>query len=196
MPSGNFLIPIFIPLLSALDTINPLGYIFHMRWDLWIIPAVAILHISEEFILPGGFLRFIRQNVPRLSEHITVSWVVLVNSLFVALCIAGVLLWEYLPPFTVSVAGLLFINAILHITASIKKHSYSPGLFTSVVLYIPTSVYVYYLYHQRGHLTVLAIIVSIVLAMIYQATPLGLILLVKYVTPKRRGRNDNNRKDP
>ena len=38
---------------------------------------------------------------------------------------------------TIAVASVLFINGLLHILGSVVTGTYSPGLFTSVILYMP-----------------------------------------------------------
>ena len=103
----------------------------------------AILHVGEEYFYPGGFLEFGRKNVPKLKQRITVKMAVIVNGLFLLLCAAGVLLAEDYPEFALSIAGLVLVNGLLHIFSSILIRSYAPGLITSILLYLPISIYIF-----------------------------------------------------
>jgi len=43
--------------------------------------------------------------------------------------------------FSMSVAGLLFINGLMHIIGCIRVKGYAPGVITGALLYVPLSVY-------------------------------------------------------
>jgi hypothetical protein len=103
----------------------------------------SILHVAEEYFYPGGFLEFGIKNVPKLKQRITVKMAVIVNGLFLLLCGAGVLLAEDYPKFALSIAGLVLVNGLIHIFSSIFIRSYSPGLITSILLYVPVSIYIF-----------------------------------------------------
>jgi hypothetical protein len=107
------------------------------------ILIAAILHITEEFFYPGGFVKSAKTIFPRLADRITGRKVLVINSLFVLLCISGILLANNYPRFTLSIAGLIFINGWAHVIGSIIKRSYSPGLITSLAIYIPLSVLIF-----------------------------------------------------
>ena len=107
------------------------------------ILASAFLHVTEEYIYPGGFLKWAKKNVPRLENRITVKMAVIVNGLFLLLCIAGVLFGGKYPLFALSIAGLILVNGIIHVLSSIVTKSYSPGLITGTILYIPLSIYLF-----------------------------------------------------
>jgi len=103
----------------------------------------AVLHVTEEYVYPGGFMEWARKNAPRLANRITVKMAVIVNGLFLLLCFAGVLFGGRYPMFALSIAGLILVNGIIHVLSSIATKSYSPGLITSLALYIPYSVYTF-----------------------------------------------------
>jgi hypothetical protein len=72
----------------------------------WLLVAAG-LHLIEEYVYPGGFLRWIRSAVgfaPNLAEA------VLINAAFLALVAAPVVASPG-PIFTLSVPGLLLTNA-------------------------------------------------------------------------------------
>jgi hypothetical protein len=104
---------------------------------------VSILHITEEFFYPGGFLAWTKKNALRFANRLNVRMAVIINGLFLLLCAAGVFFGGRFPMFALSIAGLVLVNGTEHLTASIIKRSYSPGLITSIVFYIPISVYIF-----------------------------------------------------
>jgi hypothetical protein len=108
--------------------------------------ASAILHVIEEFFYPGGFLKFAKKNAYRIANRITVRMAVIVNGLFFLLCTAGVFFGGRFPMFALSIAGLILVNGTAHLISSIVKRSYTPGLITSIVFYIPLSVYIFILF--------------------------------------------------
>jgi hypothetical protein len=73
----------------------------------------------------------------------TPAFFILVNALLLTLCATagifsasprGVALW-------LTVAALSAANAIFHVYGSIASHSYSPGIITAVLLYLPLALY-------------------------------------------------------
>ncbi len=131
----------------------------------------AILHVAEEYFYPGGFLEFGRKNVPKLKQRITVKMAVIVNGLFLLLCGAGVLLADDYPKFALSIAGLVLVNGLLHIFSSIFIKSYAPGLITSILLYLPLSIYIF----VNNNLSPIEIIIFISYGILYHlAVPLFL----------------------
>jgi len=103
----------------------------------------AVLHVIEEYIYPGGFMEWAGEKIPRVADRITVKMTVIVNGIFLLLCFAAVLFGGRYPMFALSIAGLILVNGIIHVLSSIVTKSYSPGLITSLVLYIPFSVYLF-----------------------------------------------------
>lgn len=112
------------------------------KFSIYILIA-AILHISEEFFYPGGFLKWIKKNLPGAGKRFNVKLAVIVNGLFLLLCAAGVLFAENYPEFALSIAGLVLVNGFLHIFSSVFTKSYSPGLITSLIFYLPVSIYIF-----------------------------------------------------
>ncbi len=107
------------------------------------ILASAVLHVTEEYFYPGGFLNWAKKIIPRFAGRLTVKMAVVVNSLFLLLCIAGVLWGGKYPMFALSIAGLILANGVLHFISSIATKSYSPGLITSLIFYIPLPIYIF-----------------------------------------------------
>jgi hypothetical protein len=114
-----------------------------MNW-LYAAPFVAAcLHITEEFFLPGGFAEWDRRYRPEFAGSITSRLHIIVNVLLLVVCYdvfatreksIGPLLW-------ITVAGIVFSNALWHLRGAWKTRSYSPGMATGTLLYIPMTVY-------------------------------------------------------
>ncbi len=116
-----------------------------MDW-LYAAPLVAAcLHITEEFFFPGGFADWDRRYRPEFARSITSRLHIIVNVLLLVICYdvfatrhmpIGPLLW-------LSVAAIVFTNALWHLRGAWRTRSYSPGMATGTVLYIPMTIYGY-----------------------------------------------------
>ena len=112
----------------------------------WIFPSLfvaALLHVVEEYYVPGGFLEFVRRFGTRMAEQLTVPVAVVVNGLFLVLALLAALLWRGYPVLSLSIAGLLLVNALIHVAGSLRAKAYAPGLVTAVILYVPLSLAVF-----------------------------------------------------
>jgi hypothetical protein len=117
---------------------------------------VASLHICEEFIYPGGFAAWYRRYKPGRIASITPRFLVVVNGLLLIACYdvgvlgpspSGVALW-------LTIMALLAANAGWHVVGAVKTHSYSPGLVTGLLLYVPLAVYGYLRFLGSGEASV------------------------------------------
>jgi Protein of unknown function with HXXEE motif len=103
-------------------------------WD-WLLVA-AVAHLVEEYVYPGGFLRWIHSWVgfaPNAVEAITL------NLAFLGLVAAPLFGASLL--LTVSVPSLLITNGVMHVVGTIASKRYSPGVITSVLLFFPLATY-------------------------------------------------------
>ena len=148
-----------------------------MDWVFWAFVGAAVIHIVEEYKYPGGFLDFVKCFNPRFGPSVTVNLAVILNSLFLLLCIAGAVAASKSPTFSLSIASLLFFNALMHIIGAIRARGYAPGVISGILLYLPLSLYAYYLFISSGHLTFLGLIVSSLLGVLYQLAPMGYLVL-------------------
>jgi hypothetical protein len=114
-----------------------------MRWHyrdaglLWLFPIAYLAHLAEEFWggpgFPAWFAHFAGRPLP-------VSAFVGINTVAFALMLAGTVMairreragWA-----AVAIATVVTINALLHAAGSVTTRTYSPGLITGVVLYLP-----------------------------------------------------------
>ena len=113
-------------------------------WLAWSLLAAASLHIFEEFAFPGGFLAWYVSYIPEIRASVTPRFLVIINGVLLAVCLGvgvqgvrtpyGVALW-------LTIAAVMFSNAIFHVLGTIRTRRYSPGVITGVALYIPLPVY-------------------------------------------------------
>lgn len=131
--------------------------------------CAAALHIFEEFVCPGGFAEWDRRYRPAFSASITPRFHLIVNGLLLLICYdvwafratqAGVALW-------LLVMALLFGNAIWHVVGAVKMRSYSPGIVTGLLMYVPLSVYGYVRLLQSGRVDVGTAILAFVVGASY-----------------------------
>jgi hypothetical protein len=106
---------------------------------LW-LPLLAITaHLTEEFGWPGGFARWYRAYPPGSTAVVTTRFLVLVNAVFVALALVPPLLGPSARAFGywLVVAAIAGANGLFHLRATLRTRSYSPGVVTGTVLYLP-----------------------------------------------------------
>jgi hypothetical protein len=150
--------------------------------------VIYMLHQIEEHLWPGGFRQFTNAHVFRSGQDnwpVDIGGVALVNIGYVWVPLAaaalfpGALRWIGL-----GWIGLTLINGLSHIVTSVRFRIYNPGLATSILLFLPFTVWVLVLESARGSLS---------------GTEIGLILLLGvllhvpvaalFVVPFLRGRS-------
>ena len=112
-----------------------------MRWHyrdpllVWLFPAAYGLHILEEWF--GGFPEWLaifgRQPLPRTA--FVIINVITLTAMIVAVRAAA--RREAQGWIAIAVFTAVLTNGVVHIVASVATGSYSPGLFTGVILYLP-----------------------------------------------------------
>jgi hypothetical protein len=106
----------------------------------WYLAAASGAHVVEEYFWPGGFLESAKEIAPEAFEHASLPIIVGVNASMIVGCVFGALIRKRSQVLGLSMASLLFQNAILHTGAALKAKKYVPGLVTGLVLYVPLSV--------------------------------------------------------
>jgi hypothetical protein len=125
-----------------------------------LIVIIAILHIIEEYY--GGFIPFVSNIVP----GITLSHFLFINALFILYVVVALISDKQI--LVLSVPLLLMVNAAIHIISSMVFWAYSPGVITSVFLYVPVSVcFIKYLNPYRK-----TVFQSLMLSVVLMAFPL------------------------
>jgi hypothetical protein len=122
---------------------------------LWLLPLAAILHIIEEFVFPGGFAAWYRNYKASLAPSFTSRYLIIVNVVLVVMCtlplllnpLNGIALW-------LSMAAVVFFNSFFHIRSVIKTKKYSPGVATSVLMYVPLTSFGYWFFLTTGRTSI------------------------------------------
>jgi hypothetical protein len=140
-------------------------------WISWAPAGAATLHIVEEFVFPGGFAEWDRRYRPEYRESITPRLHIVVNGLLLLFCAnvgtlgltpVGVAAW-------LTLTALLTGNAVWHLIGAVRTKSYSPGMVTGLLLYLPLAIYGYARFLRAGLATVPTAIVAAVLGVGYTA---------------------------
>ena len=152
----------------------------------WAFVVAACIHVVEEFFYPGGYLDTVKRFSPRVEPFATVRFAVLINGLFLILCLVGAIVARQNLVFSLSIAGLLFVNALTHIGGMIRTKRYMPGVVTSILLYVPLSLYAYYSFGTAGQITLAQGMITIILGALYQAIPVGYLAVAGIVKAKRK----------
>ncbi len=97
---------------------------------------------------------------------ISVTEDVVVNVIFLMALAAGALVSNAYPIFSLGAVGFVLINFWFHVIGTIKLRKYSPGLISATLLYLPLSLYAYYLIVGAGVVTLLGLAYSIVIGLI------------------------------
>jgi hypothetical protein len=104
-----------------------------------LLPAAIMLHVTEEFLFPGGFIEWYQELIPSKAKGTRPGYLVWINTLMIGVCVIpvalgvstrGVNIWY-------CVAAIAGINAIFHIIGVFRLKKYSPGVVTGVLLYLP-----------------------------------------------------------
>jgi len=158
-----------------------------MEWIFTAFLVVSIIHMGEEYFYPGGFMDVMKRLSPKFAPLVTVPMAIIINGLQLLLCIASIIIGKKALIFSVAIAGLLFINGWMHIMGCVRKKGYAPGVITGVLLYVPFSVYAYYLFISSNQLTLNGVIVTGVLGLLYQAIPISYLAVASTINEHRRG---------
>lgn len=109
--------------------------------------VIYMLHQIEEHLWPGGFRQFANRYVFRSGEAnwpVDIDGVALVNIGYVWLPIALAIAWpETFRWVGLGWMGLTLVNGISHIGSSIRFRVYNPGLVTSIVLFLPFTIWAF-----------------------------------------------------
>lgn len=156
-------------------------------WIFIALPVAGILHILEEYVYPGGFADAFRKLLPRSSHLFTVSFHVIVNGIFVLLTLVGAFIGRSNLVISLSVYGLIFANAFLHIRGAIVTRKYYPGVISAVLIYIPLTVFAYFRFLSSKELTWPQAGLSFLLGVLY------MVALMAYVLGRRASHPDQAR---
>ena len=140
-------------------------------WVFWLVWPLAALHTIEEYILPGGFLKYF--NIVSFRGGTSLGpltakrafWVDTIAGVFnpvIILALSAI----YLPAIWFFI-GLFYVNGFYHLSDALKTGRYYPGAATSLVLYIPGLSAITYFYLQEGTLNAVNLSVTFGAAVLF-----------------------------
>jgi hypothetical protein len=148
-----------------------------MEWIFSAFFGASVIHMAEEYFYPGGFLDLMRRFNPRFAPLVTIPMAIIINGLQLLLCVVAIALAQHALVFSMSIAGLIFINGLMHLATCIRLRGYAPGVVSAVLVYLPLSAYAYYIFIHSGQLTLGSVIATAVLGLLYQAVPISYFVL-------------------
>jgi len=159
---------------------------------LWLgLLVIYGLHQIEEHLWPGGFRQFTNAHVFKSGNDnwpVDIGGVALVNIGYVWLPVGLAALYpEALRWVGLLWIGLTLINGLTHIVSTIRLRIYNPGLVTSIVLFLPFTIFVLALEAQRGMLSA-AEIALIVVAGIVLHIPVAALFVVPFLRRRAAAR--------
>jgi hypothetical protein len=112
--------------------------LFVKRWT-WLFPFTFLFHILEEYY--GGFPHWVARvfgaelSPSQFLNFNTFFWVVMAVGTLAAMLI------PFLRWFALMFAAMVTINGSAHLIGSVATMSYSPGVITGTILWLPLGVY-------------------------------------------------------
>lgn len=106
---------------------------------MWLFPLTYLIHAAEE--LRGGFPAWVSR-IAGIS--VTPELFLRFNAMFFVGMVAAVLLARYVPGagwIAVTLAVSIAVNGLFHLAGTIVTRSYSPGVVTGVLLWVPFGVF-------------------------------------------------------
>ena len=114
--------------------------------------VIYLIHQIEEHLWPGGFRQFTNAHVFKSGNDnwpVDIGGVALINIGYVWLPLALAIAWPSpLRWLGLGWAGLTLVNGVSHIATSLRLHCYNPGLVTSIVLFLPFTIWLFA--HEAG----------------------------------------------
>jgi hypothetical protein len=108
----------------------------------WLLPVFAVLHVCEEFFIPGGFADWYRTYRPAFAPSMTSSYFLRVNTIYVGACfLAAILTSQGNHALWLTMSTIQVSNAIFHAIGTFRTRKYTPGLITGLVLYGPLFIF-------------------------------------------------------
>jgi hypothetical protein len=123
------------------------------QWIFILLLIAAVVHITEEYVFPGGFFGALPRLLPDQKQLSTPAFHWIVNGVFLLVCLAGAAIGESNPVLSLSAFALIFSNAVLHIRGVFVTRAYYPGVLSGAFIYIPLCLYAYYLFLSSGRIT-------------------------------------------
>ena len=155
---------------------------------IWIQFVVYLFHQFEEYILPGGFVKFFnnkmlgsnKDNYP--LDNVASFWIN-IPIIFMAYPLSAILAGQVDISIGIWTAYFSIINAISHVGIYFK-HRYNPGFFVSLFLNIPVGIYTIYYFNAQNLISINEQLIGLAIGSLIQAAVM--IYGFKVLKPKVR----------
>ena len=144
-----------------------------MSWILVAFLVASLLHMTEEYFFPGGFMQMMRRLNPRFASFVTTPMAIVFNGLQIVLCVVALAVGKGQPLVGLSVAGLILVNGLVHIGVCVRVNGYAPGVITGMLLYLPLSACAYIGALTKEGVSVVGALITIVLGSVFQLLPVA-----------------------
>lgn len=159
---------------------------------IWAQLPVYFLHEFEEYVLPGGFVKWFNRRILGSSRDDwpltpSVSLWINVPIIFTAFPIGAILATEVGIQYGLWMAYFSVMNAAGHVVFAVIFRGYNPGLVISLLLNIPVGIYAIAYLSSHGLVSTTANIVSLLIGVAIQAAVMfwGFVILKPRVQTAR-----------
>ena len=137
----------------------------------WLPLAAVAAHLVEEFAWPGGFGDWYRTHYPDRAKSLSNVFLVWINVLMVVMSLIAAFFWKtlYAIEMWLVVASIAGANAFFHLLATMRWRTYSPGLVTGLLLYVPLAVYGFVTFTRDGLISTNLAIQAALIGPLYHA---------------------------
>ena len=140
---------------------------------IWIQFVVYLFHQFEEYILPGGFVKFFnnkmlgsnKDNYP--LDDVASFWIN-IPIIFMAYPLSAILAGQVDISIGIWTAYFSIINAISHVGIYFK-HRYNPGFFVSLFLNIPVGIYTIHYFNAQNLISINEQLIGLAIGLLIQA---------------------------
>lgn len=167
-PKATIFLAVYVTLLLILF-VRKENYVLYL---IWLQTPIYFFHEFEEYVFPGGFLKFFNRKMFKSPEDEfpldkSASFYINVPIIFIAFPVSAILATKVSLSFGVWTAAFSFFNAFSHIIMAIR-FKYNPGLIVSVLVNIPIGAYTLYYFYSRHIVQISTIMVGCVIGLLVQ----------------------------
>ena len=113
-----------------------------IKFWLWMFPLAHLVHVAEEYWVGEGYPAYIlRVRV----VHMTTSNFLIAQSVGLVLLVLAVILSQHFAfpqQMLIILASVVFVNGITHTITSLSVMSYGPGLWSSILIWLPLGIFI------------------------------------------------------
>lgn len=135
---------------------------------LWVSTLVYAIHVFEEYFFDW------KKWATTTFKFQGLEWATfyLANAVVVVVAISAAMIGWRLPAVALIIPALQLINGLFfHILPTIIQRRFSPGVITSVILFLPVAIWAYLGAYWDGVLTIWVLILSLIFGWLLMATP-------------------------